>query len=289
MESVSGAEDYERQALRLDPDFIRAHEYLAILLWNHTSRLDEVMILLRDAHAKDPVYIEIINLIAWVYLDLGDDAEAERWARHALDLAPQDCRALDALADVYHDRDDHAREFEILNLDVCGPGTMGSTEARFLMHYSCEGRYAEAIAIARAWQPVLFDPDAPIVDFIVPAYNIVAYIYSQTGRLGQAGEIWSRLLSFMDARTADSSLNQLALAQIYAAQMMPALSLNALEEATALGWRWLWRFLLGDCRFDFIRDDPRFQAVVAEIEADMRQQLAAIQELERAGQISMLP
>jgi len=73
-------------------------------------------------------------------------------------------------------------------------------------------------------------------------------------------------------------------------------ALDALEDAVRQGYRGLHgpfpsdaqydaRF---DASFDSIRDDPRFKAAFAVIEADMVKQLASVREMERRGEIPTL-
>jgi pentatricopeptide repeat protein len=50
-------------------------------------------------------------------------------------------------------------------------------------------------------------------------------------------------------------------------------ALETLEEAVESGWRFDWRMLLALRSLDSIRDDPRFIAQQAIIEADMAAQL----------------
>jgi tetratricopeptide (TPR) repeat protein len=71
-------------------------------------------------------------------------------------------------------------------------------------------------------------------------------------------------------------------------------AIDALEEAVNVGWRGLsensdfppWRFNAQfNMTLDAIRDDPRFQAAFAIIEADMAMQLESVREMERTGVI----
>ena len=66
-----------------------------------------------------------------------------------------------------------------------------------------------------------------------------------------------------------------------------------LEDLVSSGWRgdffdFLRFTLYFDVRLDAIRDDDRFQAIVAEFEADMAQQLENVREMQRRGEIPTL-
>ena len=56
------------------------------------------------------------------------------------------------------------------------------------------------------------------------------------------------------------------------------------------GWRYLWRYSLKlDPSLEPLHDEPEYQAMVAEIEADMAAQLARVREMERNGELEPIP
>jgi hypothetical protein len=60
--------------------------------------------------------------------------------------------------------------------------------------------------------------------------------------------------------------------------------------ATDEGWRTLWwYFLKRDPNLESLHDEPEYQAMVAEIEADMAAQLARVREMERNGELEPIP
>ncbi len=68
------------------------------------------------------------------------------------------------------------------------------------------------------------------------------------------------------------------------------LRLSALREAIDEGWRALWWYYLKqDPGLESLHDEPEFQAMVAEIEADMADQLARVREMERNGELEPIP
>jgi hypothetical protein len=68
-------------------------------------------------------------------------------------------------------------------------------------------------------------------------------------------------------------------------------ALSALRQAINEGWRGLdWRyFLKHDSALESLHDEPEYQAMVAEIEADMAVQLARVREMERSGELELIP
>jgi hypothetical protein len=62
-------------------------------------------------------------------------------------------------------------------------------------------------------------------------------------------------------------------------------ALVALREAIDAGWRIGWWALEREPIYEPLWDQPEFQAMVAEIEADMAVQLARVREMERNGEL----
>jgi glucan phosphorylase len=77
---------------------------------------------------------------------------------------------------------------------------------------------------------------------------------------------------------------------IYALQGDKQKALSALRQAIDEGWRrdW-WYHLKHDPSLESLHDEPEFQAMVAEIEADMAAQLARVREMERNGELQPIP
>ena len=78
--------------------------------------------------------------------------------------------------------------------------------------------------------------------------------------------------------------------RIYALQGEKRKALSALGQAIDQGWRihW-WYFLERDPNLESLHDEPEYQAMVAEIEADMAEQLARVREMERNGELEPIP
>ncbi len=67
-------------------------------------------------------------------------------------------------------------------------------------------------------------------------------------------------------------------------------ALSALRQAIDEGWRGLWwYFLERNPNLESLRGEPEFQAMVAEIEADMAAQLERVREMERNGELEPIP
>jgi hypothetical protein len=64
---------------------------------------------------------------------------------------------------------------------------------------------------------------------------------------------------------------------------------TALRQAIDEGWRLGWWYWERDPNLESLHDEPEFQAMVAEIEADMAAQLARVREMERNGELEPIP
>jgi hypothetical protein len=78
--------------------------------------------------------------------------------------------------------------------------------------------------------------------------------------------------------------------EIYALQGEKQKALSALRQAIDEGWRSLWWYYLKyHPTLESLHDEPEYQAMVAEIEADMAAQLARVREMERNGELEPIP
>ncbi len=65
---------------------------------------------------------------------------------------------------------------------------------------------------------------------------------------------------------------------------------TALRQAIDEGWRFNWRYSLKlDPSLESLHDEPEYQAMVAEIEADMAAQRERVREMERNGELEPIP
>ncbi len=83
---------------------------------------------------------------------------------------------------------------------------------------------------------------------------------------------------------------EIADVEIYALRGEKQKALSALRQAIDAGWREFWWYRLKrDLNLESLHDEPEYQAMVAEIEADMAAQLARVREMERNGELESIP
>ena len=111
-------------------------------------------------------------------------------------------------------------------------------------------------------------------------------LYQDQGRLDAARESFSTCLEV--AADSDSTTGRWAalggLARIAAASGEPLVARGLFRQAIDAGWRVGWRrWLKHKPDLEPLHDEPEFQAIVAEIEADMAEQLERVRQMERDG------
>ena len=156
------------------------------------------------------------------------------------------------------------------------------------------GRYLEARAVFEKIAPELLNEDSPqIGNRNYRAAIDLALILSKTGEQERADRLLESSLQYIQRipRLGDyGSGYGIADVQIYTLQGDKQKALSVLRQAVDEGWRdsW-WYFLKFDPILESLHDEPEFQAMVAEIEADMAEQLARVREMERNGELTPIP
>ena len=136
----------------------------------------------------------------------------------------------------------------------------------------------EQIAWYQEHYPELMGDDPPVDRAnAVPAMDL-ARILQESGRTEQAKRLLERAMQAISESPRLGISGYLIMdVEILALQGRTDEALTALREAIDAGWRGNWWLARHDPNLDSIRDHPDFQAMMAELEADMaaqRQRLA---------------
>ena len=154
------------------------------------------------------------------------------------------------------------------------------------------GRYLEARAAIERIAPELLNEDFPKVGSMnYRAAVDLALISSKTGEPERADWLLESSLQYIQQipRLGFDGYG-VADVQIYALQGDKQKALSTLQRAINEGWRnYWWYFLKHDPTLESMHAEPEFQAMVAEIEADMAAQLARVREMERNGEFEPIP
>jgi len=280
-----------KKAIEIDPAFAGSYIGIADHYWAVSGQLDEAVALHRKAIALDP---GIPGMPAWlgsIYLDLGDESEAEFWIKRSLQLGPESRVANGTMRDLHEYRGEEAEALDFAR-KVEFAYWRRFTLA-FLRNYDLQaGRYAEVRARYEKYYPALLNEDAPTIDRenYIKATDL-ALVLAKTGEQERADLLLNRSLTFLPTipRLGAEGYG-IADVRIYALQGKTEKALAALRQAIDQGWRhhW-WYYLEHDPNLDSIRDEPEFQAMVEEIKADMAAQLERVRAMEASGELEPIP
>jgi tetratricopeptide (TPR) repeat protein len=275
-----------RRALEVDPGFAIAHTSIGSHYWRVSGRLDEAVVWYAKGISLDPGTPGYSARLGMLFLHLGDFDRAESWIERSLELGPESFEPNSAMQALHLYRGDEAaaldyarRAFALDQLFV--PGLLRDHELR-------AGRYAEARALYGKRHPELLNEGDPTVAGLnwMAAIDL-AMVLSKTGEQEHADLLLNRSLRYIQ------TLPRLGVGgywiddvRIYALRGDKQKALSALRQAIDEGWRNAWRyFLKHDSALESLHDEPEYQAMVAEIEADMAAQLERVREMERRGEL----
>ena len=281
---------YER-SVEVDPGVAWGHESIGSHHVRVSGRYDRSVVQSRKALSLDPDNQDFPASLGMSFLDLGDLTEAKAWIDRAVQMGPENVYPNMAMSLLLALRGDeaaalkHARvaqsdwESEWLPLTLVRDGELRA------------GRYADALSLYEQTYPEVLKDDPKIDGSNWRPAIAVALVLSKTDEREQANLLLTRSLRHIQTlpRLGEGGYG-FADAQIYALQGEKQKALSALRQAIDEGWRWAWRYSLKlDPSLESLHDEPEFQAMVAEIEADMAAQLARVREMERNGELEPIP
>jgi tetratricopeptide (TPR) repeat protein len=280
---------YQR-ALEVDPGYAGAYISIGNHYWDVLGYLDEAVVWFTKGISLDPGNPRRSALLGFLFLDLGDRGKAESWIERSLELGPESFWPNFAMHTLHLYRGDEAaaldyarRAFALDPLFV--PGLLRDHELR-------AGRYSEARALYEKRYPELLNEGDPTVDGSNWGAAIdLALVLSKTGEQERADLLLHRSLQYIQTlQRLGAGGYWIADVRIYALRGEKQKALSALRQAIDEGWRDYWRyFLKHDPTLESLHDEPEFQAMIAEIEADMATQLARVREMERNGELEPIP
>jgi TolB-like protein/Tfp pilus assembly protein PilF len=284
---------YYKRAIETDPDSTDGHANLTFIHWWFTGRMDEAMRWAHDAYSKDPESPAIISWIGWTYLWLNDDVAAERWFRHAISLAPKSGWGELGMIDVYHVRGLHDEEWELL-------GQYPWAWDRAMTHLIADQRYEEARDRLMSDYPDLFDKNPEDASEYESAVGLelrerlqknilAARILTGLGDPDRAARLLAAAEKYVATRLRSDPWDYGGYAWLYAALGRDDEAIEAWRKCIEGGAYGFWQLDAADSVFDSIRDRPEFQQILDDIAAEMAIQLERVREMERNGEIPMLP
>jgi tetratricopeptide (TPR) repeat protein len=150
-----------------------------------------------------------------------------------------------------------------------------------------DGRVDEALARLLQYMPELGRHP------IIRSYGAVdyAWLLQIAGETQKAGTVLEQILDVLQTETRLGIAGfAVADVQTYVLQGRNPEALKALREAVDEGWRRSWPFWLRyDPILESLHDEPEYQAIIAELEADMAAQLQRIREMQANGELESIP
>jgi tetratricopeptide (TPR) repeat protein len=283
------------KAFEVDPAYSGAHT-VALHYWYAFGQLDQAAAWYAKGSSLDPSSSFFPAWLGVVFLDLGDPGRAESWINRSIELGPERSEpnlAMELLS-VYQGDEAAAWGYGRIAAELTPFPTRDDWPLLALLrdHELNAGRYLEARALYEKSYPELLNEGDPIVDGMNYRAAIdLALILSRTGEQEQADQLLNRSLQYIQTllRIGIDGY-QIADAEIYALQGNKQKALSAIRQAIDEGWRILWWYLLKhDPNLESLHDKPEYQAMIAEIEADMAAQLAHVREMRRNGELEPIP
>jgi len=281
-----------KQVIEIDPAFPGAYGGIGGIYGGALGRLDEAVPWYRKAIALDPGNPTIAAWHGRLYLDLGDYAQAEYWIDRSLKLGPESMWPNRATAFLHMYRREEAKALKYARKVLKIRPSFWGAHVLLRNHDLQMGRYAEARARYEKTFPKLLNEDEPKIDRTNFRQAIdLALVLSKTGEQERADLLLDRSLTFIPTipRLGFGGYG-VSDVLIYAQQGKTREALSALRQAIDERWSvaW-WYFLEHDPSLDSIRDEPEFQAMVAEIKADMAAQLERVRAMESSGELDPVP
>ncbi len=276
----------KRKTANQNPNEVRALKDLGHLLTNQLlNKFDEAVVLFRKAHAMDPGDIGILQNLWECYWNLNDYETALSWYEKYAEMS------FKVLPTPYHeptaylflgDPDSRlASALEILETRTTRPYALWHASEIYIE----KGLPAKARELWEKAYPELFQPGVEIAyGQFWPAKN-AAYVLMELGKHEQADhllkEAWKakKVVYPYDFPFAEAILHAVARNE--------AETLSAVRRYVNAGGSP--RYLRMQSEFKFLNNNPVYQSLLEQAEANMAYQVEHLQEMEARGELSPIP
>jgi tetratricopeptide (TPR) repeat protein len=279
------------KAIEIDPDRSSAYSSIGNHYYWGSGQLDEAFVWYAKSISLNPDGPGVHSAMGLLYLDLGDPAKAKYWSERAIELAPEGYWPNVAMQLIQLYRGDGVGALDSGRRAFALWPTMWPGLSLLRDHELRRGRYAEARALYEKTYPELLNEDDPkVVNQNSRAATDLVLVLSKTGEQERANLLLEHSFRHFQTMPRRFPLDEIREVKIYALRGEKKKALAALRWAIDEGWRFFWWYYLKqDPTLESLHDEPEFQAMVAEIEADMAAQLARVRERERNGELEPIP
>jgi TolB-like protein/Tfp pilus assembly protein PilF len=276
-----------------DPAFVNAYWMISEHHRSVSGQLDQAAVWVRKGIAVDAGNPSALAVIGWIYLELGDERNAQDWIKLSLEQGSESYWPNATMEYLHLYRGEEAQALDAARTVLTLDPTSWIELAYVGNHDLQAGRFAEARARYERGYPALLSEDPPKIDDTNHGAAIdLAYFLSKTGEQERAELLLDRSLAFIQTipRLGFWSGHWISDVRIYALQGKTEQALAGLRQAIDEGWRiYWWYYLEHDPILASIRDEPEFQAMLEEIKADMATQLQRVRAMEASGNIGPIP
>lgn len=277
-----------KRVIAIDPDFPRAYVLIADMYWEVFAQLDEAVTWLQKAIDLDPGNPDHARWQGMIFADLGDFDSASYWIDRAIRISPERVNA--RWGDVFLQKQigDRTKVLDSVNQILTMAPQNEWAKIVLAQHDVLEGEIQSALERARSAVPDLMDNDDPQVTSLNYGFAIdLAFILINAGERATAELLLQRSLDVIETepRLGYDGF-KIRDVEAYALLADEERALVALRTAVNGGWRYGWRYdLRGNPHLERIREYPRFQAIVDELEREMSEQLARVNAMKASGEL----
>jgi TolB-like protein/Tfp pilus assembly protein PilF len=282
---------YQR-AIEVDPGYAGAYFYVGLHYGWVSGQLDEAVVWSAKGISLDPGNPVSSAWLGLFFLELGDFDRAESWIEQSLELGPESFWPNFFMHALHLYRGDEAAALDYARRALALNPRLAPALLLLRDHALRAGRYAEARALYEEIYPELLNEGDPTVAGLnwMAAIDL-ALVLSKTGEQEHADLLLNRSFQHMQTLPRLGAWGYgIADVRIYALRGEKQKALSALRQAIDEGWRSFWRYYLKyELTLESLHNEPEYQAMVAEIEADMAAQLERVREMERNGELEPIP
>jgi tetratricopeptide (TPR) repeat protein len=282
-----------RRAIEVDPGYAPAYFLIGSHYWFVLGQLDEAVVWYAKDISIDPGNPLYSAWLGVLFLDLGDFDRAESWIERSYELGAESLYPNIGMQFLHLYRGDEAAALDYARKSHANFSRDPFAWIVLKNDALGAGRYSEARGLYEKSFPELVNEGDPKIDNDVRRLAAIdlALVLSKTGEQERADLLLDRSLQFIQAmQRLGIGGYRIADVQIYTLKGEKQKALSALRQAIDEGWSFLWWYYLKhDPNLESLHGEPEYQAMIAEIEADMAAQLERVREMERNGELEPIP